>query len=355
MKILVTGPYLDGNSGWAKATMNFALALDKVADVVCRGYKLNQDEPNTLPRIKELEAKSEYGADVVVHCGLPHLYKRTPHALNVGICYTESEDYSLSSWPSYMNLMDKMIVSSRFAVEAAKTSGVKVPVKFLPTPVDFSRYNIDLPWLDTGTYNDFRFLFVGDVTIRKGLPYLIRAFHTEFTPNEPVSLVVKINKYGESPENLKQSAEATFNEIKNGLRLRKSYKKEVIITEKLSDNNMLQLHKNCECIVAPSLGEGWNLPVIDSLALGNTAITTDTGGFREYNTIKVKSYPNPCYGMNETFEGLMTSYDSWCIPDIHDLGAKMRNVYMGDREKDALINCGLTTVGKSILGWLIDK
>lgn len=356
MKILFLGPYRDGNSGWAKAASNWIRALDAAGAEVCpRSYKLNQDPPNVHPRVLELEDNSEKNSDLVIHCGLPHLYKRTPHALNIGICYTESQNYSLSSWPAYMNLMDKMIVPSKFAVAAAKNSGVKVPVKDFPTPIDLDRYNVELPYLDTGTYNDFRFLFVGDVTLRKGLPYLIRAFHTAFTPNMPVSLVVKINKYGESPENLKKSAIATFDEIKKGLRIRKNYKKEVIITEPLSDMNMLQLHSNCDCIVAPSLGEGLSLPVIDSLALGKTAITTDTGGFREYNTIKVKSYPSPCYGMSETFDGLMTSYDSWCVPDVEDLAAKMMEVYKGARLTDDLKKFDMASVGNSILGWLNDK
>lgn len=359
MKILFTGPLSDGHSGWAIAGSNFIRALDAAgANLVVRPYKLNEDKPELHPRVLELMENDESGVTHVVHCGLPHLFVPAKHKQNIGIVFTESRNYKMSSWPSYMNTMDKIITASSYAKAAAINSGVKVPVNYFGVPIDFSRYDVELPPLDTGTYNDFRFLFVGDSSLRKNLPSLIRAFHSEFSPNEPVSLVIKIGKYGAGPE-FRDQVIQTIEQIRSGLRIRKNYKKEVLITEPLSEKNLLQLHNACDAIVAPSFGEGWNLPVIDSLSMGKMAIATDTGGFRDYCPILVPSFQTPCYGIHDTFDGLMDSNDMWQTPDIRELQKMMRWVYsqpnlkeLGNKNKSQMKRFSLETVGKNILDWI---
>ena len=70
----------------------------------------------------------------------------------------------------------------------------------------------------------FNFAFVGEFIERKNLKALIQAFHMEFSCDEPVNLFIKTSKVS-LPE-----VQNHIKSIKSGLKIRKTYKEEIIIT-----------------------------------------------------------------------------------------------------------------------------
>lgn len=330
-------------------------ALDLAgAEVVPRSYKLNSSKPNVHDRVRELEAGSVEGCDVIFHVGLPHHFSWDSRFLNVGYYFTESRNYSQSEWVSHANLMDLIMVPNNYAHNAALDSGVKTKVKTCPVPMDTSLYKEyePLSQIQEATLGDYLFYFIGNSCRRKALPTLLKAFYTEFTKNEPVNLVIKTDKFGVSEEDVTKMVINMTNEVKAGLRVSNEYSNPVIITEELSQEDLFRLHKTCDCLVSPSYGEAWGFNVLDAMGLGKLIITSDTGAFSDYSPMKVKSYPTQAFGI-ETFDGLMTGHESWENIDQRSLMSTMRQCYKLREESTAHKNItasfSLEKVGKKML------
>lgn len=331
---MVTGNYKDGHSGWARACQEFILALDKVATVVPRAYKLNQDPPSVHPRILELEENDEIGCDVVFHVGLPHNYRR-PKCKSVSYLFVETENFAASPWARQLNCTsDLILVPNSEAQEACLKSGVSAHVKVCYVPTDCSRYEDKeiLPELKAATYNDFLFYFVGELTTRKGLHHLLRAFHLEFTPNEPVSLVIKTGKYGVPEDGIKAQFSHMSKEVKDSLKVRSQYKPEILITEKFTEGQMIRLHNTCDVLVNTSYGEAWGLPIVDALGCGKITISNAVGAPKELSSFICKNYPVPCADKGE-FDFLNVGTEYWKQIDIGELRYNMRWTYENRESK----------------------
>lgn len=304
-------------------------ALDLAgAEVVPRSYKLNRSKPSVHERVRELEAGTEEGCDVIFHVGLPHHYSWDSRFLNVGYFFTESRDFSQSNWVSHCNLMDCVITPNIYAKMAAIDSGITVPVEMCPVPLDTDLYKEyePLEQLQEATMGDYLFYFIGDFSFRKALPTVLKAFYTEFTKNEPVNLVIKTTKYGLSEQEVTDLTLKMVNEIKAGLRVSDEYSDPVILTEELPQEDLFRLHTTCDCLLSPSYGEAWGFNVLDAMGVSNAVITSDTGAFTDYSPCKVESYPSQAFGI-ESFPGLMTGHESWESIDQAQLMHKMRDIY----------------------------
>lgn len=326
MKILLLSSYEEGNSAWSRAAQNMCRALDVAgAEVVPRSYKLNRSQPNVHERVRELEAGSEEGCDTILHVGLPHHYSWDSRFFNVGYFFTESQNFSSSPWVSHCNLMDMVLVPNQYAAIAAIDSGITAPIKVCPVPLDTELYKTyePLEQMKEATFGDYLFYFIGDFGLRKALPTVLKAFYTEFSKNEPVNLVIKTNKYGMSESEVQQMTLRMVNEIKQGLRVSAEYSDPVIITEELSQEDLFRLHTTCNCLVSPSYGEAWGFNVLDAMGLKNSVITSDTGGFKDYSPLKIKSYPSQAFNI-ESFPGLMTGHETWECVDQRELMKAMR-------------------------------
>jgi glycosyltransferase involved in cell wall biosynthesis len=289
MKVLYVGVYRDP-TGWGQAARDYILALDAAGvDVVPRPLKLDPHQAKLPDRIRELEAGSSRGCDVVVQHVLPHQMDYNGRMLNVGLYATETSDFKSSAWAERVNAMDRAVVINRQSKAASEASGVTVPVSVVPHACDVTRYqkSYDCPDLlkphkDRG---EFLFYTVGEFTPRKNLVALLKAFHLEFDPDEPVGLVIKASRPGLSPAECRRAVEGLCEEVKRGLKLHggpEHYKQEVVITDRVTDHVMLRIHAGCDCFVQPSRGEAWSIPAFDAMAMGRTPIVTACTGYLDY-------------------------------------------------------------------------
>jgi glycosyltransferase involved in cell wall biosynthesis len=177
---------------------------------------------------------------------------------------TETSHFRGSGWADCANRMDEVIVFNRQSAEACRASGVTVPVGVVPHAVDLSRFQKSYPPLEQlkpyREAGDFLFYFVGEFVRRKNLSSLVKAFHLEFDPSEPVQLVIKTSSPGVSPDACHAKVDEMCRHVKENLRLYPTldhYKSELIITERLSQEGLMRLHSGCDCNVTPSFGEAW--------------------------------------------------------------------------------------------------
>jgi glycosyltransferase involved in cell wall biosynthesis len=351
MKVLFIGYYRE-NSGWGHATRNWILALDKVGvDIVPRCVRISNDDPQLPQRIIELEKKDTKNCDIVIQKLLPHHMCYDGHFYkNISAFLLESSNCKYSSWPSYINMMDEVWVPCPDNKRACLNSNIYKPIHIIPETYDDTKFELgyeplDIPFLR----NKFVFYFIGENTRRKNLAALIQAFHLEFSPAEPVELLIKSRTPGVPNEQQSQYLHGNIQEIKKNLKIYQNlnaYKKECIITDHISDVDIMKIHATAHCLVMPSCSEGWNIPISEAMAFGNPVIANNCGGMQYQiknveGGLLVKNHKVPCIGALDTLPDLYTSRETWHAIDVADLRIKMRNVYEDKELRNKLSKNGV--------------
>ena len=342
MKVLYIGCYRDG-TGWAHAAQDYILSLDTVGiEVVPRFIKLNESITEIPKRIEELEKNTDNGCDVVIQHVLPHLMDfRGDFDKNIALYVTETSHCQNTCWPERISMLDEAWVPNRFmAEECCRNSHMSVPHYIIPHAADMSKYQIEHEPLDIPFLKDkFVFYYIGEINRRKNIGAILKAFHTEFRPEEDVAIVLKAHVPGQSSEQSQNDLSNLSNQVKDGLKLYPSkdmYHKEIFICDYLTESQILRLHSTCDCFVSASLGEAWGIPAFDAMAMGKTPICTETGGPKDFigdGGYLVKSRKEPCFGMLETFDELYVSNESWDSPDPIELRRCMRSAFENQKER----------------------
>jgi glycosyltransferase involved in cell wall biosynthesis len=340
VKVLYIGVYRDG-SGYGQAAIDYILALDSVGvDVVCRPLKLNNANPQLPPRLLQLEGKSSSDCDVVIQHVLPHQMDYSGRfKKNIGLFAYEMSNFRTSAWAERLNMMDEVWAINQQQAFACRDSGVKVPVYVIPHATNVERFQCSYPVLDGlrpyKEQGDFLFYAIGEFVRRKNYATLLKAFHLEFSPSEPVQLVIKTSMPGKSKDETLKYVNGFANDIKRGLKLHgghlESYKQELVIAERTTDESILSLHSTCNCFVLPSYGEAWCIPAFDAMAMGKTPIVTDCCGFQDYMSDDegwmVKCHREPAFGVMDSFQDLYVGTESWQSADVGHLQLCMRQAF----------------------------
>jgi len=329
MKVVYIGNYNDG-TGWGNACLNNILALDSAGvNVVPRSITFNGSHITENRRVKHLEDQSQRGAEVCIQHTLPTLYHCNTSLKNIGIFYTETNTFSESMWHKYINLMDEAWVANSQMVKASVLSGVNVPVKICPLPIDLEDYKNVEDCASIGEFDGcFNFCFVGEFIKRKNVEVLLRAYHTEFHPSEPVNLFLKLSMPGATSDATLKEFDRFSESVKSGLKIRKNYRKEVAITGRLEKKHLISLVDKTDCFVMPSFGEAWCIPALEAMALGKPVIHTQGTGMDDFCVgWPVQSRSTRCYLANDSMQDVYTSLTSWKEIDVEALASTMRVAY----------------------------
>ena len=138
------------------------------------------------------------------------------------------------------------------------------------------------------------------------------------------------------------------------------YARIYLISNMLTRDEILGLHKRGDCYVSLDRGEGFGLPQCESGAAGNPIIVTGFGGVTEFakfdNSYLVNYVLTPCFGMSNipwyTFNQL------WAEPSVFHGAELMRYVYnnkdeakkLGEQlQKDITKKFSWEEIGKKII------
>ena len=264
MKVLYIGHYKEFG-GWAEAAKNYILALDSVGvDVVCRNVTLTRDR-EISGRLKELEGKDIDGCDVCIQHVLPHhLVGTKKFKKNIAFLASESTSIKHLAWFDYLKQMDELWVPNLQSKEFLEADGLGIPIDVVPHTFDMSKYTKNYQVPDIGpAANQFVFYYIGDLNDRKNLEAAVTCFHSEFDKSEDAVLLIKVNKFGHPSEQLHEMVEQRLIEIKKKLRIYQrieDYKRDIVVPDEISENDICGLHKACDCFLCPSHGEAWSIP-----------------------------------------------------------------------------------------------
>lgn len=338
-KVLFIGPFYDG-TGYANSAINTALAIQKSGiEIACRNIKLTGQTVAPPQQIEQLlQVKMENPTHVIQNV-LPSIMTRYGKAKHIGYFFSETTDFSSSGWQYYLNLMDEVWVSCQESAEACEKSGVDKPIVMVPIPGNPKKYEQILPEnavLKRG--NRFMFYFIGDFSARKNVTSVIKAYLSKFDKADHVVLVLKTYVDATSPEQSMQIVQDEIKNIKQGLRKYHNidyYPPIVIITDYLSDEEILRLHQTGDCFVSAERGAAWNIPAFDAMAVGNQVIVNGWGGQNAF----IKHQPEAgqfvldydlvnVYGMNNCgYKGMYSCREQWAEPKMNQLETYMANAY----------------------------
>jgi glycosyltransferase involved in cell wall biosynthesis len=195
-------------------------------------------------------------------------------------------------------------VPCRQNAESFAASGVEVPVRVLHHGVDAARF----PLLERPEGRPFTFGTYGDLSHRKGLDALLRAFREEFEPGEPVQLLVKSG--GQLPPDLGGGDPRI--RVETGFR---------------DQAALLELLRDMDAFVMPSRGEGFGLCGLEAMATGLPLIATDWSGPADY--------VRDCGALPLRYEladaggvtvGNSHFFGEWAEPDVGHLRELMRGL-----------------------------
>lgn len=337
MKILYIGHYKEG-SGWSNAAINNILALDSIGlDVVCRNVKLTNNNANIPDRINKLESKDLQDVDYCIQHVLPHhLVGSSKFKKNVAYFVHESSNIKHTNWYIHLKQMDEVWVPSTHAANNLAEEGLSTRV--LPHCFDLSYYMTNYPAINFDELSHtFKFYTIADINDRKNIDAIIKCFYSEFSKSEPVSLILKLKKFGMSEGKLGEYISEKINNIKRTLRMYRhssSYPKQAIIASNMTNEGIYSLHKTCDCFVGISHGEGWSIPAFEAMCFGNTPICSNEGGPSEFidenneSTGKlIDGIYNVCSHSDPAFPNIFTGHEEWFVPSESETKKAMRFYY----------------------------
>ena len=341
MKVLYIGHYRE-DTGWAQAARDYILAMDSAGiDVVCRNVTLTQWSEDIPQRIKHLESKNSEGCTACLQHVLPHHLVGTQLMdKNVALFVSESASIKPNNWFVHLQQMGEVWAPNTEMRDTFVEENLLPPdsIRVVPYAFDLSKYK--QPHKDMripGADSRFRLYYVGDVNDRKNLVSVIRCFYSEFDKSEPVSLILKVGKFGQSPANIDAAIHQLCGNMKSRLRMYRStedYPPITVISNRLAEDELNALHQYADCFLCPSHGEGWSLPSFDAMCFGNTPICSNTGGPREFinsdnpNTGSlVEGQLGVCDCNDAAFPDIFTGREEWFIPDESKFKKEMRYYY----------------------------
>ena len=343
MKVLYIGHYKEFG-GWGRAATDQILALDKAGvDVVCRNITLTRDRQNLDPKLLELESKSVKDCDVCIQHVLPH-HLVGAHSFKKNIAFLEAETYSIKplAWFEQLKQMDEIWVANEDLKNSLDRDGIGVPVTVVHHATDIEKYQKRYRPLNiSGIENCFKFYYAGDMNDRKNLESIVSCFHSEFDKSEDVALIMKVKKFGHSPEQTQSVLDANLAEVKKRIRIYddiSEYRREIVISNEVTEEEMMSIHQYCDCFVCPTHGEAWSIPSLDAMAFGNTPICSNFGGPKEFiteeeNTGKlIDGVFSVCRCSDSAFPDMFTGREYWFQPCEKQIREQMRAYY--DRFKE---------------------
>lgn len=330
-------PYRDG-SGYAQASRGNILALHKLGvPLTLSPVSFETLRPDLGVHGKILDGLENKDIDyniVLIHI-TPEFWSKHKEEGKVNIGYTIFETTKLHpDWPPYINdNVTKVLVGCSWNKKVFRESGVTIPIGVVPHGIEVDEFEDIEPYHIFGVSKDtYIFYDIFQFTERKHPMALIKAYYYAFQNDENVALVLKTYRSDYS-EQEKKAIRVTLQRFKQVMPMDK-YPKIYFISDMLTRDEILALHKKSDCFVSLDRGEGWGLPGFEAGAAGNPIIVTGFGGVTEYakedNSYKISYQLTPVFGM--PWAPWYLGSQLWAEPNIVHGAELMRYVYANQQE-----------------------
>lgn len=319
MKILYLGHFLE-DSSWSKVAIENLKALSLYCEINWRPIIINSKKfPEEIRKYHKQISKS----NICIQHVLPSFMQKG-NIPCVGFFEQETDTIKHTGWQERLNIMDQVWVPNK--------KHLQNNYKLVRHPTDLEKYKKTYPKLNLPK-DTYIFYTIAEFNRRKRLPAIIRAFHLSFNKNDQALLVIKVNKGDTDSESLRQEIFKINELIKQELHLKK-YIDPIIISERLTDEQIYGLHQSCDCYINASFGEAHCIPILDALGFNRNVITSDVVDYVKTNVIPGQK--EPCIGAEQYVPNLHSARENWENVSILDLSKQMRKIY--DEKLPALVH-----------------
>jgi hypothetical protein len=233
--------------------------------------------------------------------------------------------------------VDEVWVPSTFNVDTFSNGGIpREKLYTVPLGVNLKTYNPDVEPMHLKKRPQFVFLSVMDLKESKGYDILLRSFCKNFNNRSDVVLLLKtyVPKYYHA-QGQKELVERHEKRIKYIKEQCNSNARVWLMANDYSKEEMARLYRAADCYVIPTKGEGWNLPVLQSMASGVPVIVTNATAHMDFcnekNSLLIRSTKKKIDDVRWLLREPLQSGHSWWEPDEQHLGELMlRAVEDGD-------------------------
>ena len=322
----IEGPF-DSSYSLARLNRETALALEAIGHKVVlhstEGYgdfEPSKEFLSTHPEIETLYRRAhEISADeidIVSRNLYPPRVSEMGGKLNLLHHYAWEESGFPHEWVDDFNdNLQGITCLSRHVEKILIDHGVTVPLAVSGCGVDhWERIRPDRSYKVEARH--FRFLHVSSCFPRKGVDVLLAAYGMAFSQDDNVSLIIKTFKNPHN--NVHRWLAAAKADHPN-------FPHVVIIEDDLTDGELKSLYEQCDALVAPSLAEGFGLPLAEAALSGLAVITTRWGGQQEFCSDET------AWLIDYVFEPARSHFDlfssAWAVPKVDHLSNVMRQVF----------------------------
>lgn len=264
----------------------------------------------------------------ICYC-LPPRYKPNPNAITVGYTMWETDKYP-REWVNHINKTCDLFFSGCAALtSSAVNGGITRPIIPMYATLDVSSWTKEGPVLNINEIEPscIKFLFIGNFIARKNLDQLLLGFAVAFEGVTDVALVIKTWAQNNDSVGKKHIAEGIRHMYNKATGL--AHKPKVsIISDILDEDQVCALIRSCDAYVSVSKGEGFDLPLMQAMAMERLVISTPFLAHKDYmtnkNSIMVNYTLTPCI---EASAPLYDAYQLWSSPDMGDFIEKLRHSY----------------------------
>ena len=331
------GPIFDV-SGYGRASRGYAYTLHKLGIPITISPVSFEDGNADLGEAgKVLSTLVNKNIDynvVIIHLTVEHYSKfYEKDKFNIGYSIWETNKIH-SDWVKWINkYTDAIMTGSDWCVETYKNSGVEVPVFAIPHGIDSVEFNNATEYsISNVSTNTYKFYSIFQFIERKNPMALVKSYWCAFQNNEDVALIIKTYRMSFTKEE-EQAIRDTIKRMKQAMPML-IYPPIYLISNRLSDAEVLGIHKSCDCLVHLDRGEGFGLCPFEAGAIGNPIIVTGYGGVTEYakpdNSYLVNSNLTPVFGMG--ISPFYSGAQMWAEVDCGHAIELMRYVYNNQEE-----------------------
>ncbi len=230
----------------------------------------------------------------------------------------------------FSSQVDEIWVPSNYVRQIYIDGGVeKNRIQVIPNGIDETIFNPKAKKYKLKTKKKFKFLFVGGTIYRKGIDILLESYLSTFKNTDDVCLVIK-DMGGNSFYKGQTFKDQIQKIVKN-----KDLPEIEYINKTLTEKEIAGLYKVCDVLVHPYRGEGFGLPILESMACGTPAIVPNDGACLDFcseqNSIFIKAEKK--YFDAKKVDNLETVNYPWLLePDIQDIKEKLLYAYNNKEE-----------------------
>lgn len=301
--------WMNYSSGYGVVNLEYASILDKLTQggITVSWQREKDVHPTNWSRLteaqKSLLSKEVKEARLGIIKTTPHLFWHNKCKVKVG--YTMVENTKIAPhWVKEINKMDAVFVPSEWLIGVFKDSGIKRPIYRVKQGINSKRF----PYFDRPKRNVFTFGMLGFMDERKNWQMVVKAFCSEFKPEEPVRLAIK-NSEPDMGYWISHKYNISF------------------LDRSLTYDEIVKFYSKIDCFLAPSRCEGSGLTPREAMATGCPVIVTNWSGLTELANPEI-SYPITPVAIDQIDErGNYTHPGMQARLDIQELMYLMRYAY----------------------------